>query len=351
VGDQVRIGYSFWGFLGAGITDTPDGGRSHRRILVDGLIAAKNKIIFLQADRDLTEANTDLRHCYTWDEAGLPDVDLLFLEWRWPIPGRNTIPCGHPNHTCDLHRQHQLIEHYTQRVLPTIIWDKDQQLPKRDPLREHPAVIVCEPALHPTPGAHSVLFPVADDVLDHLDPARAVEGARPWPLVYIGNQYDRDPAFDTYFAPAAASHAHQVAGKWTDTTRWPYVNFIGRVPFRAVEQLYHDAISTVLLLPDRYARSGQMTQRLFEAVLAGCLPLAPTAIRDVERYVPAELHVHDGHDVSRHVEQLGTASIATRAELLASCVECLELFRLSRQVGVLDTLMTKPPRSSIRLAL
>lgn len=347
----MRIGYSFWGFLGTGITDTPDGGRSHRRTLVDGLIAAGNETIFLQTNRDLTEAGTDLRDRYVWDEAGLPDVDVLFLEWRWPIPGRNTIPCGHPNHTCDLHRQRQLIEYYTQQGLPTVIWDKDQQLPKHDALREHPAVTVCEPALHPTPGAYSLLFPVADDVLDHLDLARAVDGCRPWPLVYVGNQYDRDVAFDMYFAPAAAHHAHQVAGKWTDTVRWPHVNFIGRIPFPAVERLYREAISTVLLLPDRYARSGQMTQRLFEAVLGGCLPLAPSAIRDVERYVPADLHVYDGRDVTRQVEQLGKESLATRAELLAACVAHLDIFRLSRQVAVLDTLMTKMSRSSIDLAL
>ena len=37
----MRIGYSFWGFLGPGITDTPDGGRSHRATLIDGLTAAK----------------------------------------------------------------------------------------------------------------------------------------------------------------------------------------------------------------------------------------------------------------------------------------------------------------------
>ena len=33
----MRIGYSFWGFIGPGITDTPDGGRSHRATLIDAL--------------------------------------------------------------------------------------------------------------------------------------------------------------------------------------------------------------------------------------------------------------------------------------------------------------------------
>jgi hypothetical protein len=49
VDHQVRIGYSFWGFLGNGITDTPDGGRSsRRRPSVDALAARRHDIVFLQ---------------------------------------------------------------------------------------------------------------------------------------------------------------------------------------------------------------------------------------------------------------------------------------------------------------
>ena len=110
----MRIGYSFWGFLGPGITDTPDGGRSHRRVLIDGLVSRGHDIVFLQPDRDRTEAGLDLTGRYTWDGA-LPAIDVLFLEWRWPIPGRNTTRCGTPGHTCDLHRQQELLDHYTHR--------------------------------------------------------------------------------------------------------------------------------------------------------------------------------------------------------------------------------------------
>src|SRR4051812_36411316 len=99
----MLIGYSFWGFLGTGVTDTPDGGRSHRRALIDGIRERGHTIVFLQANRDLDEAGVDLTDTYQWDD-GLPSVDALFLEWRWPIPGRNTIECGTPGHTCDLHR-------------------------------------------------------------------------------------------------------------------------------------------------------------------------------------------------------------------------------------------------------
>ncbi|MEV7020885.1 hypothetical protein [Kitasatospora sp. NPDC093558] len=332
----MRIGYSCWGFLGPGIADTPDGGRSHRRTLVDGLIAAGHEVVFLQTNRDLTEAGTDLSANYRWD-GGLPEIDALFLEWRWSIPGRNTTACGTEGHTCDLHRQQQLLDHYTHwHGLRTVLWDKDRQLPADDPLRAIGHVQVCEPALHPSPGAVSLLFPVADDALDQAYPAALAAFERLLPLVYVGNQYDRDAAFGEFFAPAAAQLPHRVAGKWTDTTRWPQVNFTGRIPFDEVTPLYRSTLATVLLAPDRYARSGQFTQRLFEAVLAGCLPLAPRTLRGAEAVVPRELIVTGAADVVATITALTeTAGSQAHADLVARCIDHLDPFRLTRQLRTL----------------
>ncbi|MGW2867891.1 hypothetical protein [Kitasatospora sp. NPDC001225] len=332
----MRIGYSCWGFLGSGVTDTPDGGRSHRRTLVDGLIAAGHEIVFLQANRDLTEAGTDLTATYRWDD-GLPEIDALFLEWRWPIPGRNTTACGSDGHTCDLHRQQELLDHYTHRHdVRTVLWDKDRQLPADDPLRSVGHVQVCEPALHPSPGAVSLLFPVADDALDQAHPGALAAHGRLLPLVYIGNQYDRDAAFGEYFAPAAAQLPHRVTGKWSDTARRPEVNFTGRIPFDEVAPLYRSAVATVLLAPDRYARNGQFTQRLFESVLAGCLPLAPHTLRAAELVVPRELIVTGAADVVATVTPLTRiAGSQAHVDLIARCIDHLDPFRLTRQLRTL----------------
>lgn len=332
----MLIGYSFWGFLGDGITDTPDGGRSHRRVLIDGLRNRGHEIVFVQANRDGDEAGMDLTGTYRWDD-GLPEVDALFLEWRWPIPGRNTTECGTPGHACDLHRQQQLLDHYTTAAVPTLLWDKDRHLPGDDPLRQAKNVVVCEPAMHPTPGAVTLLFPVVDAALDCADPLGLIAGPRDLPLVYVGNQYDRDEAFDRYFAPAAGEHPHLVAGKWTRTQRWPEVNFHGRVPFGAVEVLHRRAVCTMLLLPDRYARVGHMTQRLFEAVLAGCLPLTPGNIRDAAVFTPPELHVADGTAATRKIAELiSIVGTGEHAELLRECLAKLTPFRLSQQVDTIE---------------
>ncbi|MEV0595668.1 glycosyltransferase family protein [Nonomuraea cavernae] len=337
---QVKIGYSFWGFLGPGITDTPDGGRSHRRPFIDGIIAADHEVVFLQPNRDLTEAGDHIADSHLFD-AGLPPVDVLFLEWRWPISGRNTTICGSPGHTCDLHRQNRLLYHYTHRAhTPTVIWDKDRQLPAHHPVRQRPNVVVCEATLTPRRGTVPLLFPLDDVLLDAADPVKLAQRERPNPLCYIGNQHGRNAAFDRYFAPAAARTRHLIAGKWTHTSRWPNLNFIGRVPFTEVASLYGQSLATVLLLPDRYAAAGQMTQRIFEAVLAGCLPLAPATINRVHMFVPPQLIVNSGGDTIRSLHWLDNIRGShEHVNLLAACLERLELFRLSRQLQNLNEML------------
>ncbi|MFF7647298.1 hypothetical protein [Streptomyces canus] len=334
----MKIGYSFWGFLGNGVTDTPDGGRSHRRPFIDALVARGHDIVFLQADRDRLEAGGDLGGAYTFDD-GTPGIDVLFLEWRWAITGRNTTVCGTEGHTCDLHRQAQLIKHYTVRHrTPTVIWDKDRTLRSESVWRRTAHVLVCEAALAPTLGARSLLFPVSDDLIAQADPAALAARPRDLALGYVGNQYDRDKPFDRFFAPAAARVEHLVAGKWTQTDRWPDVHFVGRIPFEAAAGVYGRSLATVLMLPERYAAVGQMTQRIFEAVLAGCLPLVPADVRFADQFVPEELIVRSGRDVIERLSFLREiAGAHQHADLIAACVDHLRLFGLNKQLDTLES--------------
>ncbi|MFI5534149.1 hypothetical protein ACIA8O_36995 [Kitasatospora sp. NPDC051853] len=328
----MRLGYSHWGFLGDGITDTPDGGRSWRTTMLTAL-AADHTLTLLQPNRDLLEASHDVPGPYTWDSQ-LPDLDALFIEWRWPLPGRNDTPCGTDGHTCDLHRQQELIDHYTLSLgVPTLIWDLDKTLADDDPLRAHPAVRVLDPATVPARGAYTMRVPVADDLLDRADPEQLVTGSRLWSLCYVGNQYGRDDHFDRYCAPPARRHPHQVIGKWTDTARWPHVHFAGRQGFAASQRLHTRSVTTVLLAPPRYAATGAMSQRLPEAVLAGCLPLGPADIFGITDFLPPELVVRDGHAADQTIGLLDAAPLGHRAELLAGCLERLAPFRASHQLA------------------
>jgi hypothetical protein len=335
----LTIGFSFWGFLGAGVLDTPDGGRFWRRPIVDTLQALGHRVVMLQTNRDQGEAGQALP--YAWYTEGFPPLDILLAEWRWPLPGRNTTPCGSPGHTCDLHRQADLLARYTQAGTPTILWDTDRRLPPNDILRSYRHVLVCEPAIKPTPGAITLVHPVPDAALDTADPHALAVRQRVLPLVYIGNQYDRDDEFGTYFAPAAARFRHRVAGKWPSTDAWPHVSFTGRIHFRDIPALYETALTTVLLLPSRYAAVGHQTQRLFEAVLSGCLPLTPTPIPEAAAFTPKVLHVADGSQVTERIAwACRIARTPEHADVLAACLAALELFRLSTWADRLVSLMT-----------
>ena len=336
----MRLGYSYWGFLGPGVTDTPDGGRSHRRPLIDALDRRGLHTTLLQRNRDLAEAGDHVADRYRFDE-GLPALDALMLEWRWPIPGRNTTACGTAGHACDLHRQGELLAHYTDEVgTPTLIWDKDRQLPADDPLRARAGVAVFEAGLRLSPGAHRLLFPVEDARVDAADPKLLAKQDRPTTLGYVGNQYNRDEAFDTFFAPAARHVEHEVAGKWTRTERWPGLNFTGRAAFAHVHEIYARSLATVLLLPDSYAYAGQVTQRIFEAVLAGCIPLAPASLYRAAEFVPDLLVVSGREEVLDRLAWLRSiAGTEKHAALIGECLRRLDLFRLSTQVATVEAVL------------
>ena len=329
----MRIGYSTWGFLGAGVLDTPDGSRAYRRPFIDELVRQGHQIILLQANRDLLEAGVDLSPAYVWED-GLPELDGLILEWRWPLPGRNTTRCGSIGHTCDLHRQHELVANYTAAGTPTLVWDLDRQLPHDAEVRRQPNVAVGEFSLLPACGAVHLPCPVPDDLLDGADPARLARKERSTPLVYVGNQYDRDDSLSRYFAPAAEVMPHRVAGKWPNTDPWPRITFTGRCRFDDVRVIHEDALATVLLLPERYARTGHVTSRWFEALLAGCLPLIPAEIHGAGHFGPHALLVSNGTDVVDKLSWLSLiAGTAEHAELIAAALPYLEPFRCSNQAA------------------
>jgi hypothetical protein len=67
-----------------------------------------------------------------------------------------------------------------------------------------------------------------------------------------------------------------------------------------------------------------MTQRLAEAVLAGCLPITPAAIAGADTFTPPVLHAADGQQVIDRIEHLqAIAATAAHTSLIARCLEHL----------------------------
>jgi hypothetical protein len=186
-----------------------------------------------------------------------------------------------------------------------------------------------------------LLFPVDDERLRRAQESVFPARVRHRTLVYIGNQYDRDAVFAEYFARPAEVLSHAVYGKWSDTAAWPHIRFEGRLPFSRVESIYRGSSATVLLLPDAYARVGQMTSRIFEATLHGCIPLGPATIRGISRFVPEALQVASGIDVVHACNRITMSSSAALDELWHCCLAKLDLFRASRQLDTIEAAATK----------
>ena len=323
---NFRIGYSAWGFLGNGVVDTPDGGRSHRMTLLKSLISRGMKIVMLQKNRDLDEAGIDLStSSLSFDSFGFPDIDILFLEYRWPIPGRNTgISTEDRSYTPDLDRQNELIKHYNLLGKPIFIWDKDQQLSQSEINQMNlNKFLIFEPSLFPKNNRTSLLFPMDPNrtAQMHDDLASYDKNSKSIDLVYIGNQYGRDQSFSIYYNEASRllGSPAEIYGKWTKTDQFPNVNFNCRVGFEQVHSIYTQAFANVIIAPERYYKTGQYTQRLFESLWGLCIPLVPKEYTKHEDIFPEELVVNSARDVYERLEylhQLDNDSIVSLFNLL-----------------------------------
>lgn len=88
-----------------------------------------------------------------------------------------------------------------------------------------------------------------------------------------------------------------------------------------------------------------MTQRIFEAVLAGCLPLTPAALPFAPEFTPVALHVDDVRQAAHRIGELqAIAGTAEHAALIGNCVRRLGIFRLSRQLAVIEAILRRPAR-------
>ena len=83
-----------------------------------------------------------------------------------------------------------------------------------------------------------------------------------------------------------------------------------------------------------------MTQRLFEAVLAGCLPITPATLPFASAFTPPALHAATGEQAADVIAGLlGIAGTARHAALIAECIRMLGIFRLSRQLATINRIL------------
>lgn len=362
----LRVGYSFWGFLGDNKYDThgnrvstPDGNATYSWSIIWEAMRRGYTVHAMQDDRDWTgwkidkeenfasfskEKRTkmylDLKHTFGSSEI-MPELDVLLVEWRFPIPGRNVDLIapgenGRPpqyfydpfKHQPDWHRQFQILNHYKETKTKIILWDLDHKLEAADESYWNPDAIF-ETSQTPrrlTMDRTRVEPPFhIPDLLQHptlpSDPNRK--------LVYIGSRYERDDVITEWVKPTSNQYPNGVEfhGNWLKTLDeckklWPNVAYHDRCTTKDFRQIYGTAVACPLLAKKSYLETGFITPRPWEALLFGTLPVGLNSAKGIREYT--NFIAYDGEDMTTVVEHMSRMDVQHKDECRRELVQKLE---------------------------
>lgn len=322
----MRFGYSFWGFVGDNKIEngkevsTPDGNATYSWSIVHEAQKRGWKVYSMQQDRDFEavsefglENNFSTFNCKkrakAWADTlptfgiDLPELDVLLLEWRWQIPGRNCFlneqsvvsfigEFGEKAQP-DFMRQMQLLNHYKGRNTKIIIFDLDHKLTADDERHWQPDAIfeTSVTPLHLTMDRTRVEIPTVVSDLLEFPTIAAKENKK---LIYVGSRYERDDIIEKFIKPVSDRFPNEVQfyGNWTNEPNlseckkmWPNILYNGRITVKGFRDAYSDAIACPLLCKQSYMDSGFITARIWESILFGTIPIGLSATKGIQEYV------------------------------------------------------------------
>lgn len=327
---SLRCGFSFWGFLerpcDSDVVETPDGLRGERHLMVDELLRRGHSVVQLQQRREKKPYSLLVPGACAYsfvddDHEGLPDLSVLFVEWRWRIVGKPTV---------DWDRQVELLDHYSRVGTPIVVLDTDLKVTAEDE-RRWPAVTVCDPCLAPKELTRPrVRMPFCSD-FSRVHEAR--QGSVHYR--YVGNNYERDDQFQRYYSAPARQLRERwglqttVHGNWLTPSperqhprgvlqAHPDVAFVPRLSFRDVHGALNDSIAVCHITKPEYARHGNITMRYLEAIAAGVPALVPAECAPMREVGDGcGLLVNGPDDVARKVKNLADMSAIDRQHLVS----------------------------------
>ena len=372
----LRIGYSFWGFLGdhklsvdGERLSTPDGNATYSWSLVWEAVRRGHRVIPMMPDRDFPacteygQANfesfaqplrisayshlvesSDIYHGFgNRLNDHLPELDVLLLEWRFPIPGRNVgVDPLDPRYQPDFDRQLQLLQHYSNDPkCQIIVWDLDLKL-SLDDERSWPIRSVLETSIAPVRQSHPRIR-VEPPMIPHTLLEHNTERATTL-LSYIGSRYERDDVIDGWIRPIAnrADGRGRIHfyGNWLKDLeelhiRWPGVVFHDRVTLSDFRKILRPSAGVPLLAKEEYRRRGFITPRVWEALAFGSIPIGLGGHLGVSLYT--DWVAKDPEDLLRISKELMGLSKEDRDEVRRKAVEKISFMSAANFVTVLES--------------
>lgn len=348
----MRIGYSAWGFIGDGQLDSPDGGRLTRSLFIEYLLK-NDDVIWLQKNRDIENNEPIFQQKYQSEypigsqrynlckiqyDHSFPDLDVLFLEWRWKLYGRNfDVDKSSDKYTPDYDRQQELLEAYANRNTLLAIWDKDETITLEDEQyllsKFQNRLIIFTPALYPIKHLierRTLLFPCK---LDDLKFAK-VNVCPQFKIGYVGSQYERDYQVYQYINPVSSKFPVVFVGNWTkyaqiaerNKINFPFIDFKDRILPKDMGRIYSNCLTTVLLCKKNYADHGHITQRIHEVLPYGVITIGLKEQKGIDQFIPKSLIINDAYDLYQCIEYLDFMSLKDRQDILDDEINRLKPF-------------------------
>lgn len=350
----MKVAISYWGICENFQAhrhvklDTPDGHRYGRPIFVKELLRRGHSVIMMQERREEfcfrhdegTVGAHGIEYCmeppaHAHSELGdssvvgnkFPDIDVLFLEWRWSTYKNDR---RHPDHIPskyepDLDRQLELIEFYRNRC-PIIVWDTDLKVTPEDE-RRWPELILTDPSLETNRLTRDrISLPFWTD-WEALLPT-----SEPYPIVgLVGNNYERAEEFQKFYFNVqsdarAAGLQVSMYGNWLQRSperespealiaRNPFVAFNHRMNFFDSMCMMNRFVCTTHVSKPRYYETGFISPRYMEALAMNCPALVPRA-QIVNSILGNDYIVDSGADVFRKAKEMKLLSVEQRAALV-----------------------------------
>jgi hypothetical protein len=342
------IGLSYMAYWGDQFEDIASGDVFFLPDLILGLDKAGYKVYALQEDLDkqqprfenfLVEDRTKAYNLINFTKE-LPDLDIVVVEWRWKMDGRNwngedgrdSVPMD------DYYRQMEILEYYHNHTNTQVfIIDSDHKLSEDDERKWFKARILTF-AQFPKEiikKRQYVYWPFDSKRLtDREKYVHAPFSYRQentyctdpnFILSYIGNNYERDNEFNYWIGGIEHllnSRIH-LYGNWakypnkllTLQESHSSIVFHPKITKADMTYIYSRSLAVPLLAKDDYNTYGHMTHRLEEVMYSGSLPIGFAHFKGIEKFVIPELIAKDDTHFFGILEKLAGQTYEERLEL------------------------------------
>lgn len=284
---MAKIGYAYVGELAnfnkSSVEDTPDGMRFCRPPLIRELQSRRHDIYSLQYFQEKDHFPNVLYgynpHYSAGDIPLFPNIDVLFVEWRWKT---------YKGDTKDLRQQRLLLDEYHGKI-PIILYDASYKISESDE-RKYPLAIIADPGVNPknlTRKRERLMFWSNFEKIKQVTENNSLVGHSVYG--YIGNDYERRDSFMKYYVDPSRRLRNELGvqtaiyGKWlkgevNDFTRFEEyrsIHFGGRWSYKDSMKFQSKFLSTCHIAKPEYYEHGNVTVRFFDSLATGTPGLVP----------------------------------------------------------------------------